>query len=155
LFARSPLSHVETGDKSNAGRAHPHVHAPPPPAPWVQAKLFLYFEITCSEHSPELYITPYKTGGFFWFFSSMYCIQHCFICRPSDSTVSKDAGIEPRTVTTSALAVRHSKEAPNCSLHYTFYVLCQFFNTQSYSKSSSYDHITFAYSLQSSIKFHT
>ncbi len=25
----------------------------------------------------------------------MYYIQHCFICRPSDST---DAGIEPRTV---------------------------------------------------------
>jgi hypothetical protein len=30
------------------------------------------------------------------FFS--YYIQHCFICRPSDSTVPKDAGIEPRTV---------------------------------------------------------
>ena len=31
-------------------------------------------------------------------------IQHCFICRPSDSTVSQDAGIEPRTsVTTLAL----------------------------------------------------
>jgi hypothetical protein len=38
----------------------------------------------------------------------MYCIQHCFTCRPSDSTVSKDAGIEPRTVATSALAVRRS-----------------------------------------------
>ena len=24
----------------------------------------------------------------------MYDIQHCFICRPSDSTVSEDAGIE-------------------------------------------------------------
>jgi hypothetical protein len=35
----------------------------------------------------------------------MYCIQHCFICRPSDSTVSDVAGIEPRTVATSALAV--------------------------------------------------
>jgi hypothetical protein len=30
------------------------------------------------------------------FFS--YYIQHCFICRPSDSTVPKDAGIEPRSV---------------------------------------------------------
>jgi hypothetical protein len=38
---------------------------------------------------------------FFWYF-----IQHCFICRPSDSTVSEDAGNEPRTVVTSALAVR-------------------------------------------------
>ncbi len=29
----------------------------------------------------------------------MYFIQLCFICcRPSDSTVSEDAGIEPRTV---------------------------------------------------------
>ncbi len=38
----------------------------------------------------------------------MYCIQHCFICRPSDATVSEDAGIEPRVVATSALAVRRS-----------------------------------------------
>ncbi len=36
----------------------------------------------------------------------VYAIQHCFTCRPSDSTVSADAGIEPRTVVTSALAVR-------------------------------------------------
>ncbi len=32
---------------------------------------------------------------FVGFFLSMYDIQHCFICRPSDSTVSEDAGIEP------------------------------------------------------------
>ncbi len=30
----------------------------------------------------------------------IYFIQHCFICRPSDSTVSEDAGIEPMTVKT-------------------------------------------------------
>jgi hypothetical protein len=36
------------------------------------------------------------------FFS--YYIQHCFIYRPSDSTVPTDAGIEPRTVATGALA---------------------------------------------------
>jgi hypothetical protein len=35
----------------------------------------------------------------------MYFIQHCFICRPSDSTVSEDAGMEPRTGATSAMAV--------------------------------------------------
>jgi hypothetical protein len=34
----------------------------------------------------------------------MYFIQHCFICRPSDSTVSTDAGIELKTVATFALA---------------------------------------------------
>jgi hypothetical protein len=26
----------------------------------------------------------------------MYDTQHCFVCRPSDSTVSEDAGIEPK-----------------------------------------------------------
>ncbi len=31
-----------------------------------------------------------------WIF--MYFIQHCFICRPLDSTVSDDAGIEPGSV---------------------------------------------------------
>ncbi len=48
-------------------------------------------------------------GGIFWIFSFfMYDIQHWFICRPSDSTVSEDAGIGPRTVATTALAVRCS-----------------------------------------------
>jgi hypothetical protein len=45
-------------------------------------------------------------GGIFIF---LYYIQHCFICRPSDSTVPTDAGIEPRTVATGALAVRRTK----------------------------------------------
>ncbi len=36
-------------------------------------------------------------GDFLDFFF-MYVVQHCFICRPSDSTVSEDAGIEPRAV---------------------------------------------------------
>jgi hypothetical protein len=44
--------------------------------------------------------------GVFFIFS--YSIQHCFICRPSDSTVPTDAGIEPRTVATGALTVRRS-----------------------------------------------
>jgi hypothetical protein len=48
-------------------------------------------------------------GGFFFFFK--YDIQHCPICRPSDSTVWKDAGIEPRTVATTALAVRRSNHS--------------------------------------------
>ncbi len=44
---------------------------------------------------------PFFLGGgdFFSSFCS-YNIQHCFICRPSDSTVPTDAGIEPRTVAT-------------------------------------------------------
>jgi hypothetical protein len=36
----------------------------------------------------------------------VYDIQHCFICRPSNFTVSEDAGIEPRTVATK-LRLRH------------------------------------------------
>jgi hypothetical protein len=40
----------------------------------------------------------------------MYVIQNCFICSPSDFTVSEDAGIEPRTAATLALAVRLSKK---------------------------------------------
>jgi hypothetical protein len=38
----------------------------------------------------------------------MYVIQHCFIFRPLDSTVSVDAGIEPRTVATLVLTARRS-----------------------------------------------
>jgi hypothetical protein len=37
---------------------------------------------------------------FFWrdflIFCYSYYIQHCFICRPSDSTVLTDAGVEPK-----------------------------------------------------------
>jgi hypothetical protein len=50
-------------------------------------------------------------GDFVGFFLSMYDIQHCFIWRPSDSTVWEDAGIEPRTVATTALAVRGSNHS--------------------------------------------
>jgi hypothetical protein len=48
---------------------------------------------------PSLFLFfKYFFGRFFSFCS--YNIQHCFICRPSDSTVPTDAGIEPRTVAT-------------------------------------------------------
>jgi hypothetical protein len=41
-----------------------------------------------------------------------YVIQHCFICCPSDSTLSADAGIGPRTGATSALiAIRSNHSA--------------------------------------------
>jgi hypothetical protein len=84
----------------------------------------------------------------------MYCILHCFICRPSDSTVSEDAGIEPRTVTTSVLTIRRSNQSVNfcggCTCKqrknkYTFYCtvfvypfmgfLCAVFNTVSSAAS--------------------
>jgi hypothetical protein len=34
-----------------------------------------------------------------------YGAEHCFTCRPSDSTVSEDAGIKPRTVATITVTV--------------------------------------------------
>ncbi len=51
-----------------------------------------------------------------------YDIQHCFICRPSDSTVSEDAGIEPRTVATTALAVRRSNNSALSHPHYKVHI---------------------------------
>ncbi len=46
-----------------------------------------------------------QKGDFSFLFFFMYDIQHCFICRPS---VLEDAGIEPGTVATTALAVKKS-----------------------------------------------
>jgi hypothetical protein len=51
--------------------------------------------------SPTCHTRPFKFS--FSFF--LYFIQHCFICRPSDSTVSEEAGIETRTVATTALVL--------------------------------------------------
>jgi hypothetical protein len=61
------------------------------------------------------YVTT-KQEVFFPFF--MYFIQHYFICRPSDSSLSEDAGIEPRTVATLALAVRWSNHKARTRLLY-------------------------------------
>jgi hypothetical protein len=47
----------------------------------------------------------------------MYFVQHCFICRPSDSTVSEDVGIEPRTVAT----VRRSSHSATSHLIYIYH----------------------------------
>jgi hypothetical protein len=77
------------------------------------------------------------TGGFFGFYFVMYFIQHCFICRPSDFTVSEDARIEHRTVATLALAVRRFNlsarshpefrkvfHANRCCVFVTLQILC-------------------------------
>jgi hypothetical protein len=59
-----------------------------------------------------------QRGGFFiYFFISIYVIQHCFICRPSDSTASEDAGIEPRTVATLALIARRFNQLARSHPH--------------------------------------
>ncbi len=51
------------------------------------------------------YFKPTFTKIIITGFFSMYFIQHCLICRPSDFTVSEDAEIESRTVVASALVV--------------------------------------------------
>jgi hypothetical protein len=54
----------------------------------------------------RLFAAPASAWSFFLkgiYFIFMYVIQHCFICRSSDSTVPEDAGIESnpcRTVAT-------------------------------------------------------
>jgi hypothetical protein len=55
----------------------------------------------------------------------MYDIQHCFICRPSDSTVSEDAGIEPRTVASTALTVRRSNHSARSHPNQIYAGLCR------------------------------
>jgi hypothetical protein len=81
-------------------------------------EIFIIFTITVfivlaakeAAHQNRKYLTPgvQYQHYFISFFLFLYDIQHCFICRPSDSTVLGDAGIEPRTVATTALAVRRS-----------------------------------------------
>jgi hypothetical protein len=61
--------------------------------------------------------SSFFTGGTFCFFLLMHGIQHCFLCRPSDSTVSEDAGIEPRTVATMALTARRSNHLARFHFH--------------------------------------
>ncbi len=53
---------------------------------------------------------------FLFIFLSSY-IQHCLICRSSDSTMPTDAGIEPRTVATGALTVRPSNHQARSHSH--------------------------------------
>jgi hypothetical protein len=47
----------------------------------------------------------------------VYFIQHCFISRPSEFTVSEDAEIEPRTVATLVWAVRRSNHSARSHLY--------------------------------------
>ncbi len=53
-------------------------------------------------------------GGIFFF---LYVIQYFFICHPSDSTVSEDDGIEPRTVATLVWTVRRSNHSAKSHPH--------------------------------------
>jgi hypothetical protein len=69
-------------------------------------KLFKHSQAIIGFSLPHFFFLNIFWGDFFSFV--YYNIQQGFICRPSDSTVPTDAGIEPRTVATGALAVRRS-----------------------------------------------
>jgi hypothetical protein len=79
-------------------------------SPWsllsITPALFVPSDTTAN-HKGKYYCTINREDFNFYFFQ--YFIQHCF--APPDSTVSEDAGIEPRTVATSALAVRRSNRS--------------------------------------------
>ncbi len=64
----------------------------------------------CFSNKRKNLFTVFLQGDFQDFYSVFY-IQRRFIYRPSDSTVSENAGIEPRSVAISALAVRGSNES--------------------------------------------
>ncbi len=51
------------------------------------------------------------------FFFFMSDTQLCFICHPSDFTVSEDAGIEPRTVASATTALAVSKARPHAVIY--------------------------------------
>ncbi len=74
----------------------------------------------------------------------MYFIQHCFLCRPSDSIVSEDAGIEPKTVATLVwvgyknLVVHYFHQVDD---FHRFFILCigVLFQISRCAVASSYD----------------
>ncbi len=70
-----------------------------------------WISFSCLCHDRNQRKQLFLNRGIFLVISCMYYIQHCFICRHSDSIVSEDAGIEPRTVATLALAVRRSSHS--------------------------------------------
>ncbi len=63
--------------------------------PYIQFSLKIHKNLQIVRHQPV-----------FWLECAIK--KHCFICRPSDSTVPTDAGIAPRTLATGALAFRRS-----------------------------------------------
>jgi hypothetical protein len=84
-----------------------------PPGNVLQSKITICFDI---------HAWPVTYFSFF-----MNDIQHCFICRPSDSTVSEDAGIEPKTVAATALTVRRSNRSSRSHPQLITYVFADFF----------------------------
>ncbi len=85
--------------------------------------VFAFFKMYNKDsQSFHVFFCPFFRGIFFMI--SKYFIQHCFICRPSDFTLPEDAGSEPRTVSTLALAVRRSNLSAKSHLHLFSFQSC-------------------------------
>jgi hypothetical protein len=69
-----------------------------------------------------------QTIGFLYFY--VYALYSTLVCRPSDSTVSEDAGIEHRTVATLALAV--SRSSHSATSHPLFVQISQDYNKRNH-----------------------
>ncbi len=75
-------------------------------------RLYSYIVHIYSKLRKHKFLNFYMTHIFLSFILSrlflffQYFVQYCFICRPSEN-----AGIEPRIVATSTLAVRHSNHS--------------------------------------------
>ncbi len=80
---------------------HHHMHHPYTPSKSHTSPL--HKNLTIHSLQPHKFSLSKHNGGFFGYFLFMLDIQHCFICRTADSTVSEDAVNEPRTVAT----IRH------------------------------------------------
>jgi len=82
--------------------------------------------------------------GIFIFFCS-YNIQHCFICRPSDSTVPTDAGIEPRGGMHSQVSywfsIGFKQMVCTVATCYWFLVLLWFYKTRSFLSLEHYNRV--------------
>jgi hypothetical protein len=63
----------------------------------------------CNITVVPFYFVIKLNGDFFGLF--LYFIQHSFLCRPSDSTVLEDAGIEPRTISSLSLTISRSNHS--------------------------------------------
>ncbi len=86
------------------------------PVPVLIPSLWPAHSMTAGTIQGNLHNHIHFTGRFFYLFF-MHFVQQCFICCLLDSTVSEDAGIEPRTVATFALACRHSNNTARSHSH--------------------------------------
>jgi hypothetical protein len=108
-----PLSYPRTGSTSSLLLSPSSSSALSTPTSTLTRQPYLGWRSQVCTFAREILLQ----GDFFGFVLFIYDIKHCFIFRPSDSTVSEDDGIEPRIVATTALAFRRSNHSARSHLH--------------------------------------